>query len=534
MRRGSYDLRCTSRKVKTMTAWGQPAGIDQPVAIEIQQICKSYGATRAVDDVSITIARGSAHALLGENGAGKSTLVKLLAGLVTPDSGQIQVLGARVSIRNPKAAHALGIHTAFQEMTHIKDLTVLDNLLLPYGPTNWLGILDRRAAGIRIRAFLDELGLHAVDLQEEIQNLDLAVQQKLEIARALLREPRILLLDESTSTLSGTDVQWIGELIAAQRRKGVTVVFITHRLPEVRSFCDSMTVLRNGQHIASGAVSDFTDAQVIEMIIGRKLEHNKAARAEAGKAQGAEVLGAQDLATSGKLQSASFSLHTGEILGVAGLQGMGQRDLFLACFGMAEISGGTLRVDGVDAVVLSPSQAIQAGICLVPEDRKTEGLFLELNGRHNASMPVIQRFIGGGLIDYASETDAVGAVFDRLDIDRRALWTQVKAFSGGNQQKIAIAKWFVAESRILLLYDPTRGIDVGTKNEIYQLIRAFAQAGGAVLLYSTEIPELVHLADRVMVFYGGRVCAEIAGEDLSEKALLRAALGNTAEAGVLA
>jgi ribose transport system ATP-binding protein len=329
-------------------------------------------------------------------------------------------------------------------------------------------------------------------------------------------------------------VQWIGELIAAQKRKGVTVVFITHRLPEVRSFCDSMTVLRNGQHIASGAVSNFTDAQVIEMIVGRKLEHNKAARAEAGKAQGAEVLGAQDLATSGKLQSASFSLHAGEILGVAGLQGMGQRDLFLACFGMAEISGGTLRVDGVDAVVLSPSQAIQAGICLVPEDRKTEGLFLELNGRHNASMPVIQRFIGGGLIDHASETDAVGAVFERLDIDRRALWTQVKAFSGGNQQKIAIAKWFVAESRILLLYDPTRGIDVGTKNEIYQLIRAFAQAGGAVLLYSTEIPELVHLADRVMVFYGGRVCAEIAGEDLSEKALLRAALGNTAEAGALA
>jgi ribose transport system ATP-binding protein len=246
------------------------------------------------------------------------------------------------------------------------------------------------------------------------------------------------------------------------------------------------------------------------------------------------VLGAQDLATSGKLQSASFSLHAGEILGVAGLQGMGQRDLFLACFGMAEVSGGTLRVDGVDAVVLSPSQAIQAGICLVPEDRKTEGLFLELNGRHNASMPVIQRFIGSGLIDHASETDAVGTVFDRLDIDRRALWTQVKAFSGGNQQKIAIAKWFVAESRILLLYDPTRGIDVGTKNEIYQLIRAFAQAGGAVLLYSTEIPELVHLADRVMVFYGGRVCAEIAGEDLSEKALLRAALGNAAEAGVLA
>jgi ribose transport system ATP-binding protein len=243
------------------------------------------------------------------------------------------------------------------------------------------------------------------------------------------------------------------------------------------------------------------------------------------------VLAAERLATSGKLRDASFSLRAGEILGVAGLQGMGQLDLFLACFGMADLRGGRLSVDGEPIVISSPADAVRAhiGISLVPEDRKTEALSLKLSGKHNASLPVISRFVPRLLIDGRAETAAVESVFERVNIDRRALWTRVGAFSGGNQQKIAIAKWLLAESRVLLLYDPTRGIDVGTKNELYRLIRAYAEAGGAVLFYSTEIPEIVHLADRALVFYQGAIVQEISGERLNEEEILRAALGAEAQ-----
>jgi ribose transport system ATP-binding protein len=497
-------------------------------AISIEHIRKVYGATVAVDDVSFAIAEGSVHALLGENGAGKSTLVKLLSGLVLPDTGGFRVFGEAARLSSPRVSHRHGIQTAFQEMTLVGDLTVLDNMLLPYGPVGPLGMIRRRKAHELVAAHFEALGLADIYLDEEVGQLDLAIQQRIEIARAIFRKPRILLLDEPTSTLSGRDVDWLGNIIDDLRRKGVTMVFISHRLREVRAFCDTMTVLRNGRHIATGSVSSFGDGEVIRMIAGRSLSHTFPPRTARTRGFGPEILGADHLATTGKLRDASFSLRSGEILGVAGLQGMGQLDLFLACFGVADLSGGTLRVDSRPIVLTSPSEAVKAniGISLVPEDRKTEALFLKLTGKHNASLPVIDRFVRGMLIDSKAEAEAVAAVFRRVEVDRRALWTRVSAFSGGNQQKIAIAKWLLAESRVLLLFDPTRGIDVGTKNELYRLIRAYADAGGAVLFHSTEIPELVHLSDRVMVFYGGRVAAEIPESRLTEEEILRAALGS--------
>jgi ribose transport system ATP-binding protein len=312
----------------------------------------------------------------------------------------------------------------------------------------------------------------------------------------------------------------------------VTTLFISHRLREVRAFCETTTVLRNGKHVATGPVSSYHDDELIRMIAGRSFSRALAPRGDRPRSFGPEVLGADRLATMGKLREASFSLRAGEIVGIAGLQGMGQLDLFLACFGMADLAGGALRVDGAPIVITSPVDAVRAniGISLVPEDRKTEALSMKLSGKHNASLPVIDRFARGLLIDGAGEAEAVERIFERVDVDRRALWTKVGAFSGGNQQKIAIAKWLLAESRVLLLFDPTRGIDVGTKNELYRLIRAYADAGGAVLFHSTEIPELVHLSDRVLVFYAGRIAAEIAGERLTEEDILRAALGSADDA----
>lgn len=494
-------------------------------AVEIDGVRKIFGATVALDGVSFAIAPGSVHALLGENGAGKSTLVKLMSGLLRPTEGAIRVMGAPHGGASPRAAHALGVQTAFQEMTLVRDLTVLDNMLLPYAPMGPTGLIRRAAARADIARHLDVLGF-SVDIDADIAELELSVRQKIEIARAIWRKPRVLLLDEPTSTLAGRDVDWLGEIIAAERAHGTTVVFITHRMREVRAFCDTLTILRNGGHILTGPVAEVSDGEVIEKIIGRSIEQTFPAK-PADAVPGVPVLSVRDLKVGSKLDGVTLDLRQGEILGVAGLQGMGQQDLFLACFGMAEIERGEVAVDGSTVRLGSPADAIRPNIAigLVPEDRKTEGLFLKLSGRENASIPVVSRLARGGLIDGDAEKAAVSAAFATVEVDRRALWTRVGAFSGGNQQKIAISRWLVAESRILLLFDPTRGIDVGTKHELYVMMRDYVAAGGSILFHSTEIPELVHLCDRVLVLYDGRIAAELGGDAITEPAIMRPALG---------
>ena len=501
-------------------------------AIRVSEIRKAYGATVALDDVSLSIRQGTVHALLGENGAGKSTIVKVLSGLVSPNTGTIQVFDKTVSLNSPRAAHRLGIQTAFQEMTLVRNLTVLDNMLIPVAPVGITGMMSRGRARRDIAAHFAAMGLQSVHLDEEVGDLDLAVRQKIEIARAVYRKPRILLLDEPTSALSGPDVDWLGTVIRAEKQKGTTVVFISHRLREVREFCDELTILRGGKHVASGDVADYEDSDVVRMIAGRSLIHSFPPRTAQRHTIGKEVLRAENVGTDAKLRQASFTLREGEILGVAGLQGMGQLDLFLSTFGVTPISRGDFFMDGKKVAIASPRDAISAriGISLVPEERKTEGLFLKLSGKHNATIPVIERFVRFGLIDKEREREAVEQVFRRVEVDGRAIWSRVDAFSGGNQQKIAIAKWLLSESHVLMVYDPTRGIDVGTKNELYQLLRAYAEAGGAVLFYSTEVPELVHLADRVMVFYAGEVAVELSGDDLTEENILSAALGSGSKA----
>jgi ribose transport system ATP-binding protein len=378
-----------------------------------------------------------------------------------------------------------------------------------------------------VRSHIDKLGF-SVDLDAEIGSLELSVRQKIEIARAVYRKPHILLLDEPTSTLAGRDVDWLDAIIAKLKAAGTTIVFITHRMREVRAFCDTLTILRNGRHILTAPAKDVSDADVVEKIIGRSIEQTFPPKPDSAQAFGAPVLGVRDLKVGRKLDGASFDLRKGEILGIAGLQGMGQQDLFLACFGMAEIERGDVLVDGRKVWLASPADALRPNMAigLVPEDRKSEGLFLKLSGRQNASLPVVSRFTKMGLIDSRTETAAVHSAFSTVEVDRRALWTRAGAFSGGNQQKIAIAKWLVAESRILLLFDPTRGIDVGTKHELYVMMRNYVAAGGSILLHSTEIPELVHQCDRVLVLYEGRVAAELEGDEITEPAIMRPALGH--------
>jgi ribose transport system ATP-binding protein len=401
-------------------------------------------------------------------------------------------------------------------------------MLLPRAPAGPLGQLRRRQGERLVTGHLRDLGLDSIDPRAQVRDLELSTRQKIEIARAVFRKPRILLLDEPTSTLSGRDIDWLGALIARLKSDGVTVVFISHRMPEVRLFCDRLTVLRNGKDVGTAEAAEVSDDEVVRMIIGRSLAATFPPRpASRPSAATPPCLEVRDLATEGRLDGASLSLRPGEILGVSALQGMGQQQLFLACFGMAHVRRGEIRVDGRPVTLASPRDAIRAniGISLVPEDRKTEGLFLKLDGRSNIALPVIGRLTRRGLIDGSAETRAVSRVLDQVEVAPHALYTPAGAFSGGNQQKIAIGKWLLAGSRILLMFDPTRGVDVGTKHQLYQLMRDFADAGGAILFYSTEIPELVNLCDRVLVMYRGRVVSELQDAALDEESIIRSALG---------
>jgi ribose transport system ATP-binding protein len=460
----------------------------QATALSISRLTVRYGPTTALDAADLHIGAGDVHALLGENGAGKSTIVKVLSGLVRPDAGALSIYGHNVTRFTPRHAHALGVRTAFQEISLVKDLTVAQNFMLMEEPLNALGMVRGGARDDMVRARLEALGINSIDPRAEVRRLDLPSRQKIEIARAISGDPRILLLDEPTASLSNRDVQWLGDVIEGLKRSGTTVVLISHRMHEVRAFCSSLTILRNGRAVGAYAMTEVADAEIIELMIGRSLGAAfpaKPVRTDTNATVAPPVLSCRNLATA-EGGDISFSLRGGEVLGLAGLDGMGQRELFLALFGVLKPVVGHIWIGGEEVQPRSPAHAIKCGIGTLPEDRKTEALFLELDGRENVSLPSLHRFLSGGLIRGRYERQTISSVLDVVRVVKRALWSPVRSFSGGNQQKIAVAKWLLTNSRVLLLYDPTRRIDVGTKTEIYHLIRRYAEAGGAVLFYSTE------------------------------------------------
>ncbi|WP_423821961.1 sugar ABC transporter ATP-binding protein [Salinisphaera sp. SPP-AMP-43] len=497
------------------------------MAIELSAIVKRYGPTVALNEASLAVPAGQVHALLGENGAGKSTTVKVLSGLVTPDSGDIRVFGDEVRLRSPRDAHRHGIQTAFQELTLVPDLTVTQNLLLPYTPANALGLLRSRSAKRKAVTELERLDLGDIDPRAEVRDLDLPTRQKLEIAKAVIREPRILLLDEPTSALSGRNVDWLEGLVARLRADGVTMIFITHRMQEVRSFCQALSVYRDGRCVGSGAVADYSDGDIVELMLGRAMTQSYPPKIAAPTADAPVLLSTRGLTVGERLVDVDLDIRRGEVVGVAALQGMGQSALYGSLFGLDRASRGTMAVEGREVEFASPRDAIRSGIGIsyLPEDRKTEGLLLPMNGVENASLPLLDRFARFGWLDKRRETQAVRAVLDQVQVDPRALYTRCSAFSGGNQQKIVLAKWLLTQSQLMLMFDPTRGIDVGTKLEIFERMHRFAENGGGVLFHSTDTAELVNVAHRVIVLYRGRVVRELAGEAITEQALLEAELG---------
>lgn len=479
-------------------------------AISLDRVTKSYGSTVALSDATFHVASGGTHALLGENGAGKSTLVKILSGIVQPDLGTIRLFGEEVRLSGRSASAAAGIETAFQEVPLVPDLTVADNLLMPNQPRKFGLFLDGRAARAQVEQIRNELRIHDIDPRSLVRELDLSQRQKVEIARAIARKPRILILDEPTAALSRSGVEWLGDRIADLKRQGTTILLVTHRMPEVHEFCSDMSILRNGRHVGSFGVGAIPDDEVFRHIMGRSVNVSFPSRpAKASHPDTAPLIEAGGLAAGRQLQGVDLALNPGEIVGVAALQGMGQLELFNCLFGAGRIEKGDILVSGKAARFGSPADAIRAGIALVPEDRKIQGLALQRTGTENATLPIVGDYSHLGIMDRRQEAFEVDAAFASVNLHPRALYQTPAEFSGGNQQKIVLAKWLLTQCRALLVFDPTRGVDVGTKHEIYALLRRFADEGGGVLFHSTELPELIGTCDRILVLYRGRFVAEM-------------------------
>jgi ribose transport system ATP-binding protein len=489
-------------------------------AIEATGLSKSYGAVQALTDASFTALRGEIHALVGENGAGKSTLIKALCGVTEPDSGAIRVAGTDVSLRGPEEAARHGIGVVFQELTLLPWLTVAENLLLHREPRGALGLIRRRALADAAAAVLAEYDVSAVDPRSLVAELSLAQRQIIEIVRAVSRKPTVLVLDEPTSSLAEPEVQWLFGMVRTLRDQGICVVFTSHRWREVTTLADRITVFRNGQQVATRDRLD--EQEAIRLMTGRTL--GEIAHETTPPPDTEPVLEVSQL-SGGQLQDVSFSLHEGEILGVGGLEGQGQRELFLALFGMHRTTGD-IRVAGKQIRPRSPKDAIRAGVSigLVPEDRKGEGLFLPMSVKENLTLPIIGRIAAGGLLRSTAERAPVQNIIERMRIRAGDDSQPVATLSGGNQQKVLLGRWLLADARILLFYDVTRGVDVATKQDIYQLMLDLTAEGRSIIFYSSDTEEVARLAHRVLVLREGTVAAEIAGPGVDPEQIVSAAV----------
>jgi ribose transport system ATP-binding protein len=481
--------------------------------LEATGISKSYGAVVALKSASLAVRPGEVHALMGANGAGKSTLVKILTGAVRPDGGRIAVRGRDRTVHSPAEARHGGLVSVYQEPALIPDLDIRANLRLTETPIE------------PFRHWIHELGLEDLNLSVQARRMPLASLRIIDLARALAIEPDVLMLDEMTAALPANLTERVLEVVGRQRGGDRSVIFISHRLIEISAVCDRATVLREGETVGMVDVSEGSEDRIVELMLGQIVKDMSAVAertaAATRPAAAKPRLAARALTAGTKLHDGSFELYPGEVLGVVALEGQGQDELFDILAGSVRPSGGELSVDGTPVSFRHPADAIRAGLVYVPADR-AEALLMQRSVRENIALPFRTRLRDWGLIDLARERKTVDGAVATLQIDARA-GGEVRRLSGGNQQKVTIARGDAGGVRTMLCFDPTRGIDIGTKHQIYLLLRDLAEAGAAVLLYTSELKEIQLVCDRAIVIFGGRVVAEIAVADADEPALLRAA-----------
>lgn len=498
----------------------------QPL-VELKDIHKRFGGVHALRGVSLTVSRATVIGLAGENGAGKSTLLKVLSGLYTPGQGQVIIDGRPQSDYSPVAARAAGVATVTQELSLVDHLSVSENVLLMQEPRNRFGLIRRREVRTRCAAALDQLGA-AISPDAMVRDLSFADRQLVEIAKALVQEPRLLVLDEPTSGLRDAEVGRLLQTVTELKRSGRSIIFITHRMSEMFEVCDSFTVLKDGRSVGNLPRSEATPSTIIRLMVGRDIASLFPDKDETTPGPPLlEVSGFSVIGTS--VADIDLRVCAGEVVGVAGLAGNGQNELLEGLAGLRRAVGKEV-VGARRGPFRSPAAAIAAGVALIPEDRKTQGLVLELSVRSNIGLPTIRRRAHAGLVDRRAEQALAESTVTALSVRPGNPDVSAGGLSGGNQQKVVLGKWLAANPDVYLCSDPTRGIDVGTKQEIYELLRRLAGQGSGVVLLSTDLPELVGVCDRVLVMSRGRVVAELSGPEITEENITAASFGEEVRA----
>ncbi len=491
--------------------------------IEMRGINKAFGGNAVLKDAGFLLESGEIHALMGENGAGKSTLMKILTGVYSKDAGTVIVDGKEVCYKNPQEAEQAGIVFIHQELNVLFDLTVEENMFLGKEIRNCLGICDKRAMRAKVKEILDRLG---VDIApgEVMRKLSVGQQQMIEIAKALMVDAKVIIMDEPTAALTQSETEVLFKVARSLKEKGVSIVYISHRMEEIFDLCDRITILRDGAYIATKAIKDTDMNDVVKMMIGREIgERYPKRRSQIGDV----VLRVLDLNCPGVFENVSFGVRAGEVLGVSGLMGAGRTEIMQAIFGNMPHTSGKIILEGKEIQNKSPQQAMKHGIGFITEDRKVEGLMLEESIMKNISVANFKRISKYGILHSAAEKDLVKKGIEELHIKCTGPQHKCDNLSGGNQQKVVFAKWIYTEPKVLILDEPTRGVDIGAKKEIYTIINQLAAKGVAIIMVSSELPEVLGMSDRIMVIGEGKVRGILDKEEANQENIMILATGGT-------
>ncbi len=502
---------------------------EQAPILEMQHISKRFDATQALSDVSFALRPGEVHALLGENGAGKSTLIKIMTGIHRPDSGEMLLNGQAIHLSDSADAQLKGIGAIYQEPMVFPDLNVAENIFISHrgrgNVVNW-GRMQREA-----HAILAKLGV-TLDIRSPARGLTLAQQQTVEIARAMSLNLRVLIMDEPTASLSAHEVAQLFKLVRILREQGVAVLFISHRMDEIFEIADYVTVFRDGKHISSKPIAEVTHDGLIRDMVGRELDDFFI---KENRPRGRQLIAVRGLGKSGVFSDVNFELHSGEVLGFAGLVGARRTDIGLALFGIEPADSGEIQWEGHAQTITSPEQALRLGIAYVTEDRRQLGLTLPMSIAANISLPRLPDYLNPfGLIRRGMERDSADSFRDQLSIRCQSIWTETGKLSGGNQQKVVLGKWLNTNPKLLILDEPTRGIDVGAKAEVHRIVNRLAGEGMAIILISSDLPEVLAMSDRILVMREGRQMGIFERDEISQETIIKAAMGQAKVAGVRA
>lgn len=484
-------------------------------------INKSFGSNQVLKDAGFFLKDGEIHALMGENGAGKSTLMKILTGVYTRDSGTVIVDGKEVTYHSSKEAEEAGIVFIYQELNVLFDLTVEENLFMGREITKRFGVCDKKAMRAKAQEIMDRMGVH-IPVDAVMSDLSVGQQQMVEICKALMVDAKVLIMDEPTAALTQSETEVLFEVINSLRKKGVSIVYVSHRMEEIFELCDRITILRDGTYIDTKYIKDITMDDVVKMMIGREIGERFPKR---DNAIGDEVLRVEGLTHEKLFRDVSFNVRAGEVLGVSGLMGAGRTEIMHAVFGNMPTVAGKVFINGKEVFIRNPRQAIEAGIGFITEDRKTEGLLLEKSIAENIELTNLGIVSKKGVLDSAKQSSLVKRGIEEFRIRCFGPQHECGNLSGGNQQKVVLAKWIYTDPKILILDEPTRGVDIGAKKEIYNVINDMAAKGVAVIMVSSELPEVLGMSDRIMVVHEGHVTGIINGADADQEKIMTLATG---------